>query len=81
MEERASAVWTRSNDTKEVMSTQAEPVGRKSVPPHTLPVVVIGDIETRQEDRQQYNLRSWLTKDADSINMKRKSNKARSEST
>jgi exonuclease III len=81
MEERASAVWTRSNNTKEVMSTQAVPVGRKSMPPHTPPVVVISDIETRQEDRQEYNLRSWLMKDADSTNKKRKNNKARSEST
>jgi hypothetical protein len=46
MEERASAVWTRSNDTEEVMSTQAEPVGRKSMPPYAPPVVVIGDVET-----------------------------------
>jgi hypothetical protein len=81
MEERASAVWKRSNDTKEVMPTQAVPVGWKSTPPHAPPVVVIGDVETRQEDRQQYNLRIWLRKDADSTNKKRKNNEAGSEST
>jgi hypothetical protein len=78
--ERASAVWTRSNNTKQVMSTQAESAGPRSTPPHALPVAVIGDAETGQEGRQQYNLRSWLTKDADSTNKKGKNIKTRSES-
>jgi hypothetical protein len=60
MEERTCAVWTRSNNTKQMMSTQAESAGPKSMPPHAPPVVAICDVETRQEDRQQYNLRSWL---------------------
>jgi hypothetical protein len=54
-----------------------ESAGPKSTPPHASPVVAVGDIEIRQEDWQQYNLRSWLTKDADSTNKKGKDNKAR----
>jgi hypothetical protein len=63
------------------MSNQAVPVGWKSTLPHAPPVVGIGDFETRQEDWQQYNFRSWLMKDPDTTNKKRKNNKARSEST
>jgi hypothetical protein len=81
MEGQASTEWMRGNDTSELTSTQADSVSRRSVTSHTPPAVAIGDVGTRQEDRQQYNLRSWLTKDADSTNKKRKDNKARCEST
>jgi hypothetical protein len=78
--EGASAVWTRSNNTKQLTSTQVESGGPRSTPPHVLPVAVIEDVETAQGDRQKYNLRSWLMKDAGSTNRKEKNYKARSES-
>jgi hypothetical protein len=78
--DRASAVWTRSNNAKQVMSTQAESAGPRSTSLHAPPVAVIGDVKTGQEGRQQLNLRSWLTKDADSTKKKGKNIKARSES-
>jgi hypothetical protein len=62
------------------MSTQAESAGPRSTPQHAPPVAVISDVKTGQEGRQQYNLRSWLMKDADSTNKKGKNIKAKSES-
>jgi hypothetical protein len=78
--ESASAVWTRSSNAGQAKPTQAESTDPRSSPPQPSSAIAISDGETRQEGRQQYNLRSWLTKDAIVTNKKGENIKARSES-
>jgi hypothetical protein len=78
--ESTPAVWSRRGSAGQANATQAESTEQRPSPPQDLSAVAIGDGETRQEGGQQYNLRSWLTKDADKSNKKRENSKARSES-